>query len=342
MQEKSSRNRGVTATDVARRAGVSQSTVSRVFSPDCKINVHEEARQRVLKAAEELGYVPNAIAQIMTSGRSGIVGIVVSNYYNLFYYHVLQLLTNCLMQAGFRAMTFTSDPKEDVNLLLRELYQYQVDGVIITSSALSQRVTHKWTERGMPVVLLNGYLPGMDISAVQSDQYGSGMQMADYLVRVGHQRFAYVSSENSPHKNYLPRQQGFLSGLRQHGITDCMVIPAGYSYDSGLEAGELLLREERMPDGIFCSGDLNALGVIDALRRRPELAVGRDVSVTGYDAPILDQLGAYSLTGMTQQVELLCRDCVALLQQLIKDPAVPTQVITRPMTLTVRGSSRPL
>ena len=101
-------------------------------------------------------------------------------------------------------------------------------------------------------------------------------------------------------------------------------------------------REERIPDGIFCSGDLNALGVIDALRKRPDLVLGRDISVTGYDAPVLSQLGAYSLTGMTQQVELLCRDCVALLQQLIKAPDTPTQVITRPMTLTVRGSSRPL
>ena len=342
LPEKHSRSRGVTATDVARRAGVSQSTVSRVFSAGCKVKVNEDARRRVLQAAEELGYVPNAIAQIMTSGRSGIIGIVVSDYYNLFYYNMLRLLTNCLIASGFRAMTFTASPEEDVNTLLRELYQYQVDGVIITSSALSHRVPHRWTERGMPVVLLNGYLPGMEISTVQSDQFGSGEQMADYLVRVGHRRFAYVSSENSPHKNYLPRQEGFLSGLARRGVTDCLVIPAGYSYESGLEAGRQLLREQQMPDGIFCSGDLNALGVIDALRGRPELVLGRDISVTGYDAPILEQLEGYSLTGMTQQVEQLSRDCVALVRRLVEAPDTPPQVITHPMKLTVRGSSRPL
>ena len=99
MAERGHRNSGVTATDVARRAGVSQSTVSRVLNPNGKVKVQEEARQRVLQAARELGYRPNAIAQTMISGRSKIVGVVVSDYFNVFYYQMLQLLTNRLMAA---------------------------------------------------------------------------------------------------------------------------------------------------------------------------------------------------------------------------------------------------
>ena len=339
--EKHGRGKPVTATDVARLAGVSQATVSRVFNKDCKIRIHPESRKRVLEAADQLGYIPNAIAQIMTSGRSGIVGVVVSSYFNLFYYKILQILTNQLSEKGLRAMVFTSDPKEDINELLRNLYQYQVDGVIVTSSAMSHHITSKWIQKGMPVALLNGYLPETGISAVQSAQVGSGRLMADYLLRVGHRRFADVSSDNSPHKNYIPRQQGFLDRLQDRGVRDFRVMPAGYSYQSGLEAGRKLLREETPPDAIFCSGDLNALGVVDAVRERGDLVLGRDISVTGYDAPILSELAAYSLTGLTQQTTQLCRDCVELLCRLIAEPDTPTQVITRPMYLTVRASSRP-
>ena len=340
MAEKRDKSGIVTAADVAKYAGVSQATVSRVFNKDCKIRINPESRQRVLDAAEELGYIPNAIAQIMKSGRSGIIGIVVSSYFNLFYYQALEILTKRLMELGLRAMVFTSDPKEDINALMESLYQYQVDGVIITSSALSHHVTSKWIKKGMPVTLLNGYMPEMEISAVQSDQYGSGRTMAEYLMEVGHQRFAYVSSENSPHKSYIPRQRGFVETLEKNGVRECKVIPAGYSYESGLEAGRFLLSEPSPPDAIFCSGDLNALGVIDAVREREGLRLGEDISVTGYDAPILPTLRAYPLTGMTQQIHRLCMDCVDLLQRLIESPTLPPQVITRPMMLTIRNSSR--
>jgi Transcriptional regulators len=341
MTEKRNSTKPATATDVARLAGVSQSTVSRVFTKDCKIKVHEDARRRVMQAAEQLGYVPNAIAQIMTSGRSGIIGILVSDYFNLFYYQVLQLLMNALKTRGLRAMVFTSDPKDDLNELMENMYQYQVDGVVITSSALSHKLPHRWIQKGMPVVLINGYLQGMNISAVQSDQFGSGVMMADYLVKTGHCRFAYVSSENSLHHNYIPRQQGFIKGLLEHGVTDCRVIPAGYSYESGLMAGRELVKGREIPDAIFCSGDLNALGVIDAIRENTDLKIGRDVSVTGYDAPVLRELTAYSLTALSQQMDRLCEDCLDLLMRLIDHSELPPQVITRPMQLTVRKSSRP-
>ena len=341
MAKKTETQRPVTAADVAKQAGVSQSTVSRVFSKDCKAKIRPESRQRVLEAAQRLGYVPNAMAQTMASGHSGIIGVVVSNYFNLFYYQTLQIITNILSESGLRTMVFTADPQQDVNGLLESLFQYQVDGVILTSSALSHQLTARWTQRGLPAVLLNGYLPDLEISVVQSDQFGSGRMMAAYLTEVGHTRFAYVNTEHSPHKNYAPRQEGFLEGLREKGIQDCQIIPSGYSYQSGLEAGRALLSGSHVPDAIFCSGDLNALGVIDAVREQGTLRLGRDISVTGYDAPLLAELHAYSLTALTQQVSRLCQDCADLLRLLIKQPQTPPQIITRPMLLKLRDSSRP-
>ena len=335
------REKTVTAADVAKLAGVSQATVSRIFNKNCKIRINPDSRKRVLEAAEQLGYAPNAIAQIMASGRSGLIGIIVSDYFHMFYYQVVQELTNQLTALGLRTMLFTSNPKEDINDLMKNVYQYQVDGVIITSSALSHGAATRWVKKGLPVVLLNGYLPELGISAVQSDQIGSGRLMADYLARVGHTRFAYISSENSPHKNYIPRQQGFTDRLHELGLHDIRIIPAGYSYQSGLQAGLELLQKSTPPDAVFCSGDLNALGVIDAVRRQTRLQLGKDISVTGYDAPLLSELNGYSLTALTQQTAQLCEDCINLLRLMINDPEISTQVITHPMHLTIRSSSRP-
>lgn len=335
------REKTVTAADVAKLAGVSQATVSRIFNKDCKIRINPESRKRVLEASEQLGYAPNAIAQIMVSGRSGIIAVVASDYFNIFYYQVVQELTNQLAVLGLRTMLFTSNPKEDINDLMKNIYQYQVDGVIITSSALSHAATTRWAKKGLPVVLLNGYLPELGISAVQSDQIGSGRLMANYLARIGHTRFAYISSENSPHKNYIPRQQGFTERLHELGLHNIRVVPAGYSYQSGFNAGLELLQESMPPDAIFCSGDLNALGVIDAVRTQTGLRLGKDISVTGYDAPLLPELDGYSLTALTQQTTQLCKDCIGLLCRMIDDPESPTEVITHPMHLTIRSSSRP-
>lgn len=336
-----SKKHSVTAADVAQRAGVSQPTVSRVFNKNCTVGINPVIRQKVLHAAEELGYIPNAIAQIMVSGRSGIIGIVVSDTFNPFYYQILQLLTNELTKKGLRTMVFTTGPQEDINTLMEGLYQYQVDGVIVTASAISHHITSKWCEKGMPVCLLNGYISGLEINAVQCDQENSGRQMADYLIRTGHQRFVYLSCENSPYQNHLLRQDGFFKGLASHGVHNCTVLPAGYSYESGFTAGRTLMQQTQLPDAIFCCGDLNALGMIDAIRESKRVTLGKDLSVTGYGTPILSQLQSYGITALEQPMQLLCQDAVTLLLQSINHDIITPTVITHSMNLQVRTSSRP-
>lgn len=337
--ERAGRARGVTASEVARRAGVSQSTVSRVFNTGSGVCVREDARERVLRAAEELGYAPNAIAQIMASGRSGIIGVVVPSCYNIFYYHVLQTLTNTLKRYGLRTMAFTSEPSDDIDELLKGVYQYQVDGAIVTSAALSRNVTGRWNQKGMPVVLFNSDLPGAELSIVQSDHFGSGVMMADYLVGTGHRSFAYVSAENSPHLNCVSRQEGFVSRLQARGFA-CQIVPAAFTYESGLEAGRMLLSQARVPEAVFCGGDVSGFGVIDAVRRCSKLRLGEDISVAGYDAPIIADLEGYSMTALSQQTGQLAVDAVELLLEMIERPDAPPVVIQRPMKLVIRASTR--
>lgn len=329
----------VTSKDVARLAGVSQSTVSRVFNRSWKGLVKEDARARVLKAAEELHYFPNTIARILSSKHSCIVGIIISRTFDLFYYQVAGVLVDLLNQQGYQAMLFTADPQDSISTLLTDIVRYQVDGIIITSSAVTHDLRQMDSHLSVPTVLFNGYLPHLQLSAVYSDNYSACQAMADYLVRVGHQRFAYISTGNSKYGSYLPRQEAFLSGLSRNGIHQCQVENAGYSYESGREAAQRLLSPSDYPDAIFCAGDLSALGFIDTAREMG-LRVGEDISITGFDAPCSVRLPAYGLTVLHQNIHTLAADAIHLLLELIDHPDTPQKLITRPMELLLGSSSR--
>lgn len=340
MSDRTVKKRAATASDVAALAGVSQSTVSRVFNVRSGLGVRDKTRERVLRAAEQLGYVPNEIAKTMASGRSGIMGVVVPSAYNIFHYHALELLTDAFRAHSLRTMVITSEPTDDINDLLQRLHQYQVDGVIVTSAVLGQNVFGTWRQRGMPVILFNSDLPGAGVSMVQSDHFGGGVRMAEHLVERGFQRFAYVSAEKSPHLNLRSRQEGFLHGLHTLGFHTCQIIPAAYSYESGWEAGVELLRQKSPPDAVFCGGDVNAFGVIDAIRSRSDLVLGEDIAVAGYDAPIIGAFRGYSMTALVQPTQQLAWDAVRLLLDMVEDPELPLRQIVRPMVLSARASTR--
>lgn len=331
--------KSATAMDVARQAGVSQSTVSRVFNKNWKGPLGERTRQKVLKVADEIGYTPNALAHVLISKRSNIIGVVVSKEYDVFYSEVLYILTDLLAQEGLQTMVFTCSPTQDINDLLRHILQYQVDGVVITSAAMSHRLNSKWLEIDAPVVLYNGYLPGMSINAVHSDNFGACVKMADFLVGLGHQKFAYFTTEQSVYHNYMPRQDAFLFGLSQNGISDCQIAASSYHYEQSLKAAREYFARQDVADAIFCAGDLNAIAAVDAAREFG-YEPGKDISIAGFYAPVSVGLGAYELTCLKQDVVQLARDAILVLMKKIAQPGLLPQVITRPMKLCVGKTTR--
>lgn len=338
---KKSAKKRITAKEIARLAGVSQSTVSRVFNQNWKGTVKADVKERILKIASETGYTRNTIAHILTSKSSGIVGIVVSREFQHFYYEVLSFLAFYLSQHNIQTMLFLSDPKSKIDELFTDIIRYQLDGIIITSSAVTHDLCQSKRNIDIPAVLYNGLVPGLHISVVHSDNYSACIQMADYLVATGHHHFAYISTANSEYSNYQVRQEAFLYGLSQHGIHQCQIIDGDYSYASGFSAAKQLLTAHHSPDAIFCSGDLNAMGAVDAARSLG-LVVGRDVSITAFDAPCGMEMPSYGITALHQNVPLLAEDAVRILLDMIETGDRSPVIVTRPMELIVRTSSPPL
>jgi DNA-binding LacI/PurR family transcriptional regulator len=289
----------VTAEDVARKLGLSQSTISRAFTVSASISAATKAR--VMTAAAALGYQPNVIARSLMTRRTNIVAIVMANLIDPFYPVVLDHLTQHIQALGRQTLLFVPSAGQDVEDILPTLLQYQVDGIVITSATPSSTMARTCAARQTPVVLFNRYVPGLKIPAVSCDNVAGGRRIADYLVAGGHVRLAFVSGQPDATTN-LDRQHGFGSRLRELGITTCLHEPGGdYSYEAGFAAARRLAQRKRRPDAIFFASDVMAFGGMDALREQG-LRIPHDVSVVGFDDVPSAAWPCHALTTLRQPV----------------------------------------
>jgi DNA-binding LacI/PurR family transcriptional regulator len=327
----------VTARELARTLGISQSTVSRAFTQDASIS--PQMRARVVQAADRLGYKPNAIARSLITRRTNIVGIVMANLTNPFYPDVLERLTLRLQAAGRQTLLFNVPPGKDVDDELPLLLQYQVDAVVVTSATVSSEMARTCTERGTPVVLFNRYVPGLAVAAVACDNRAGGRSVADHLIGLGHRRPAFVAGKADTTTN-LDRQRGFIERLAElavplHAHESC----ADFTYDAGYAAAARLMRRPDPPDAIFFANDIMAIGGLDALRESGA-GVPADVSVMGFDDIPVAAWTSYSLTTMRQPVPEMVDITADLLANAVRGAFPEPAVRFVAATLVERRSTR--
>jgi DNA-binding LacI/PurR family transcriptional regulator len=324
-----------TSIDVARLAGVSQSTVSRTFSPDSSIA--QETREKVLAAAEQLGYAPNAIARSLITNRTNIVGIVMANITNPFYPYVLEHFIAQLQQMGRQALLFTPAPGQDVDEVLPLALQYRVDGLIITSAPLSSEMAEACARQGTPVVLFNRYVPGA--TAVSCDNVEGGRLVANLLLDAGHKRIAYLAGREDTSTN-IDREKGFTDRLRERGFTELTIERGDYSYESGYERAARLMQRPDCPDAIFAANDITAMGALAAAQYELRFNVPEEVSIIGFDDIPAAAWPMYSLTTIRQPIRRMIAKTVDLLFERMENPDAPPVLELIPGELVVRSSAR--
>ena len=332
-----------TSKDVARLAGVSQSSVCRVFDQKWDDKVSSQLREKVLTAANELGYAPNAIARSLTARHSGIIGVVISEDFNEFYYDILRRIANELQRRRMRVMLFNAEPYENLNLVFDKLVEYRVDGIIVTAAAASTMAEPFAWDVKTPLVLLNIYSKRPFCNSVISDNYTGSYKMASYLYDCGCRKFAYVSAGKSIYFDIPDRKSGFLDCLTNYGITDCLLYEGDYSYQSGKEIGRQIFGKEiQRPDCIFSCGSRMAYGIMDVARYEYGLSIPDDISIAAYDDHIASELDSYQLTAVQQSADELVTAAVRLLCQELDEHSNARETIYIPTTLKIRNSVRKL
>jgi DNA-binding LacI/PurR family transcriptional regulator len=331
------RGRQPTIHDVAARAGVSKSLVSLVMRGEPRVS--DGRRRAVLRAADELGYRPNAVARSLVSKRSNVVGVVLSDLHNPFFVEVVDGIEEEAIASHHRALfnTGSRTPAREAEAL-ETLLQMRVDGVILAGTVLPPRHILA-AARTAPVVLVarSSRWPTVD-SVTNDDRAGAGLAV-DHLVSLGHRRIAHVDGGRGA--GAADRRGGFLDGMRRHGLAaQALVVPGAFTEEGGAAGVERLLRARPRPTAVFVANDLAAVGALGALRDHG-LAVPDDVSLVGYDNISLAALDHVDLTTIDQPRREMGAEAVRLLLERLDGGRTQTRHVVILPALVPRGSTRP-
>jgi LacI family transcriptional regulator len=324
---------------VAREAGVSQSTVSRALRADPR--VREETRQRVEDAARRLGYVPNSLASSLASRSTRTVGIVVSDLTNPFFPSLLAQVHDELQLMGYRVVLFAE--RTDIPSgqdALNRLLDRSIDGVLVTTATLRSPLADTLRVRGLPLVLLNRYIDGLDVDRVVSDNRGGALAGARHLLELGHRRLGVVRGPSNTSTS-RDRMAGLEEALHAEGVAlDAELVREGtYSHQSGYQHARDLLRLADPPTAILCGNDVVAFGAIDAARSL-DARVPEDVSILGFDDVPMASWEVFRLTTVRQPLEDMATAAARMLAERIDHHAElgPGREQVFPATLVKRST----
>jgi DNA-binding LacI/PurR family transcriptional regulator len=328
---------GVTSSQVAEHAGVSQSAVSRTFTPGASIS--PKTRQKVLASAKQLGYRPNAIARSLITNRSRIIAVVMAYLENLFYPDVLEELGRALAAENYHLLLFTGFKDRDSDPVFDQLMQYRVDGIILASTSLSSELSEECATAGIPVVLFNRTTERDAVSSVTTRNREGGKRIADFLVAGGHKSFAYIAGLENSSTN-RDRQRGFIEGLATHGFTDVLVETGNYSRTEAEAAARKIFSRPDRPEALFVANDHMAVAVMDVARYEFGLRIPEDLSIVGYDDVGPARWTSYGITSMSQPLKRMVESTVDILMDQIASGDIEAEHRILNGELVVRTSAR--
>jgi len=297
-------NKSVTSYDVARRAGVSQSTVSRALRDDPR--VVEGTRLRIQALAKEMGYVPHVTARSLITRKSSTIGVVSGDLHNPSYPTLVNTLQDCFARNDYRVLLLSDRTEGSLEKDILALRGGLVDGVVFISSRLDSPIVSEMIDWKIPLVILNrdvdDRLVGR-VDRVTSDNIGGGRLVAENLVAMGHTRIGLISGPLENPSIRL-REKGFRDGLDALGvpIDERYIHRGAVDAATGLAGGLALLGGKGRPTAVFCATDYIAYGTLDAAKRL-DLEVPGEVSVVGYNDLQQSSWAIFDLTTVRQPLE---------------------------------------
>ena len=329
-----------TITDVARAAGVHPSTVSRALNPATRGMVTDAVVQRVMAAAEQLGWRPSALAAGLRTRRSRTIGILVPDLVNPVFPPIVRAAEARFAEAGYVALVANTDtdPSREA-LLIERMAAHLVDGLILASAAQGSRALELCARWGIPVVLINRKLPAAGVPAVVNDDVRGMMLAVRHLAALGHRRVAHIAGPPGV-STAMDRRRGFELAAAEARIgAEIIVTAPAYTEAAGRRATEEVLRGPPVT-AIAAANDMLCLGVYEALAAAG-LRVGRDMSVTGFnDMPFVDRISPPLTTVRIQHAEMGRQAADVLLAELGGAPTPARDIMLEPL-LVVRDSAGP-
>jgi LacI family transcriptional regulator len=343
---KNRRRAVVSIREVARRARVSIATVSRTVN---RIpSVDPELAKRVRKVVDEMGYVPNTQARALVSGRSRILGLIVSEITNPFFPELVQEFENLAVAQGYEVMIgSTNYDATRTEALIRRMLQRGVDGVAIMTFGIEEEQVQKLVKHEFPLVFVDAG-PDLPNIRVLNVDYGEGIREAvQHLAALGHRKISFISGPLRM-RTAMTRRDSFRKSMAELGLAAPAktMVEGDHTMEGGRAAMERLLTLDELPTAVICSNDMTAIGVLHALDETTH-RVPKDISVVGFDDIHLSRFMLPPLT----TVQMSCKDLAAAAVQALRagiEPdhpkanqkgwPIPTHLVVRRSTTFPKGS----
>lgn len=316
--------------EVAKLAGVSPSTVSRVMNNTARVD--EEKKKRVLDAIEETGFQPNELARALFKQSSKIIGVIVSSIENPFFSEMVRAIEEEAFEHGYRILICDSDgnaEKETMNVQM--LNQMKADGLIMM--AQGEKTAQVISECQMPVVVLDRSVSGDNVIAnVCSDHYDGGRKATTYLLECGCKNIVCVRGPQNASSG-RKRYRGYQDICKEHGMTE-RIVDCDYSYDEGLNAALEILEKYKEVDGIVACNDMASFAICKVLQEKG-YKIPEQIQIIGYDNIIFSRLFTPEITTVRQPIKEMGKLAVQIIIQHInggeysKDNNFPVEIIER-------------
>ena len=321
--------------DVANRAGVSRTLVSTIFRDIPGASA--QTRQRVMQAAEELGYRPDAAAQMLRRNRSMNLGVLFTSRH-AFDLEFIEYIYPAAEQHGYHVVLGAMTSTRDEYKAVEELLSYHCEALILLGPDLDAAQLNRIAER-VPVVEVGRFVEGAGIDVVRTDDDSGVAQVVDYLVGLGHQKILHVDGGRMP--SAAGRRNGYETAMRKHGLAEQIRIIGGdYTEESGALAAAEILAGSDLPTAVIAGNDRCALGLLDSLRQGG-LKVPADISVVGYDDSRLARLSFVDLTSVRQDIRQMADLAVKAAAERLDGKRTEVAQFILPPSLAVRSTTGP-
>lgn len=328
--------------DIASKSGFSITTVSRVLNGKAdKYRISKETQQKIKSMAEELNYIPNEFARNLRTGKSKTIALIVPSLKNPFFAEIASVVNSEVRK--YNRITIIGDSDDNIDNEKTEvlhLSSRNLDGMIIVPCGDEWEHLEKIQRKGIPLICIDRYFEGADLSFVSSDNYEGAYSATKYLIEQGHTSIACIQGVRHSIPN-IQRVKGFVDALINSGITSYSVTGDAFSEQNGYLETKLLLQQKEKPTAIFAFSNTIAMGCIKALKEE-KVKLPEDISLLTFDEnPYLNFIEP-PLTCISQPVEDICKIAVKMLfSNILEHDIAPKRVLLKTQ-LKVRSSVRNL
>lgn len=329
----------VTINDVAKVAGVSKATVSMVFNKK-DINISDETRERILKVAKELNYIPNSIARSLATNKSFSIGIILPDITNPFFSEIARAIEDEANKLGYNVILCNTDNKikkeeEYVKLLISKL----IDGIIFISGGESKKSLKLIKENNIPFVLVDRYIDGFEQNyGVYCKNYEGVVEGVEFLIKNGKRRIVFVNGTSGLEIS-KQRFNGYKDTMKKYSLYfEDLVFEGDFTLESGKFVTEKIINKINNIDAIFYSNDMMAFGGIKVLLRNG-YKIPQDISVMGFDNIQISEFVEPELTTIAQPIYDMGKDACNLLIKLINNEESVEKMHYFTPKLIVRGTT---